>query len=135
MGSPPGTSTGTGTRGTKLSKLTFALLDAYGLDAIDERQHLSLESDQLRAGLAETSVVVGELSHLAQALGWRGDVLRSALAAIRENGTGMEFSVGAAAVGFSATSAERVHRAGQERFAAEKGFQQWLDLLTEGEQL
>ena len=39
---------------------------------------------------------------------------------------------GAVAVGFSTAAAEGVEGAGQERFAGEEGFEEFLDLLLDG---
>jgi len=63
----------------------FALVDACGFDAVDQREELPLQPEQLRACLAEASVGVGELSHVWELLGQRGEVLRLALAAIGEH--------------------------------------------------
>jgi len=109
----------------------FALLDAHGFDAVDERQQLTLEPDQLRAGEAELPVGVGEASHVLEPVGRRSDVLRSALAAVGEDGAGVEFSAGTTAVRLSTEAAESVEGAGQEGLAAEKGLQKRLELLVD----
>jgi len=127
MASPPGTGCGR----TDLLKLVFALLDARGFDAVNERQQLTLESDQLRAGLAELPVGVGESSHVLDPVGRRSDILRSALAAVGEDGAGVEFSAGATAVRFSTAAAESVEGAGQQGLTAEKGLHKRLELLVE----
>jgi hypothetical protein len=111
------------------------LLHACGFDAVDERQHLTLEPEQLRACLAEPPVGVGELSHVGELLGWRCDILGPALAAVGEDGAGVEFSLDAAAVGFSTAAAEGVERAGEERLASQEGFEERLELLLPGVEL
>jgi hypothetical protein len=89
----------------------------------------------LRAGLAELPVVVGEFSHGGELFGREGEVSWSVLAAVAQHGAGMKLSSGTAAVGLSATAAEGVEGAGQERLAAEEGFQQWRELLLESAEL
>jgi hypothetical protein len=116
-------------------KLAFALVDACGLDAVDQREELPLEPEQLRACLAEPSVGVGELSHVWKLLRQRGEVLRLALATIGEDGAGVEFTLGAAAVGFSAASAEGVEGAREEWLTAEEGFEEGVELLLPGVEL
>jgi len=118
-----------------LPKTVFALLHAGGFDLVEQRQQLSLEPEQLRACLAEAPVGVGELSHLGELLGGGGDILRAALAAIGEDGGGVEFSVGAVAGGFAAASAEGVERAGQQGLACQEGLKEFLDLLWDGAEL
>jgi len=96
---------------------------------------LLLEPQQLGACLAELPVGVGQLANLSQLLrGW-GDVLRPALAAIREDGAGVQFPAGTVAVGLSTAAAEGVQGTWQERFAGEEGFQKFLQLRGDGEQL
>jgi hypothetical protein len=114
-----------------LLKPLLAGLHAGGFEAVDERQQLPLESQQVRAGLAEASVLVRELAHGGELFGGGRDILGPALTAVGEDRTGMQFAVGAVAVGFSAPAAEGVERTGQERFAAEKDGQQFGELLLE----
>jgi len=116
-------------------KLAFALVDACGFDAVDQREELPLELEQLRACLAEASVGVGELLHVWELLGQRGEVLRLALAAIGEHGAGVEFTLGAAAVGFSTAAAEGVEGAREERLTAEEGLEEGVELLLAGVEL
>ena len=47
----------------------------------------------------------------------------------------MQLSVGTVARGFSTAAAKGVERAGQERFAGEKGFEEFLELRGDGEEL
>jgi len=126
---PPGT--GTGGRGTQLLKTVFALLHAGGFDLVQEREQLPLESEQLRAGLAETPVGFGELSDFGEVFGGGRDILRAALAAIGEDGGGVEFSLGAVAGGFATATTEGVERTGHKRLASQKGFEEFLDLLLD----
>ena len=109
----------------------FAFLDPRGFDAVDERPDLTLQPQQLRAGLAEPPVVVGEFPHGGELFGREGDVSRSALAAIAEHGAGVKFSSGAVAGGLSAAAAEGVEGAGQEGLPAEEGFQQRRGVVAE----
>jgi hypothetical protein len=118
-----------------LLKPLLAGLHADGFQAVDECQQLPLESQQLRAGLPEAAVLLGELPHGGEVFGRGGDVLWPALAAIREDGAGMEFAMGAAAVRFSAAAAEGIQRSGQERLAAEKDIQEFRELLLDGQEL
>ena len=116
-------------------KPLLAGLHAGGFQAVDERQQLPLKPQQLSAGLAEAAVLLGELPHGGELFGRGGDVLWPALAAIGEDGAGMEFAVGAAAVRFSATAAEGVEGTRQKRLAAEKDLQEFRELLLDGEEL
>jgi hypothetical protein len=118
-----------------LFKPLLAGLHAGGFQAVDERQQLPLEPQQLRAGLAEAAVLVRELADGGEVLGSGRDILRPALAAIGEDGAGMQFAVGAPAVRFSATAAEGIERPGQERLPAEKDFEEFRELLRERVQL
>jgi hypothetical protein len=113
---------------TKLLKAAFAFLHACRFEAVQERQQLLLEPQQLRACLAKAPIGVGQFADLAEFLRGRGDVLRPALASIGEDGAGVQFSLGTVASGFSTATAKGVERAGQERFAGEKGFQEFLEL-------
>jgi hypothetical protein len=132
MALPPRTS---GRGRTELFEPAFAFLHPRGFDAVDERQDLTLQPQQLRAGLAELPVVVGEFSHGGELFGREGEVSRPALAAVAQHGAGVQFSSGTAAGGLSATAAEGIERAGQEWLAAEEGFQQGGELLLEFEEL
>jgi hypothetical protein len=132
MALPPGTS---GRGRAELCEPAFAFLHARGFDAVDEREDLSLQPQQLRAGLAEPPVVVGKFPHSGELFGRKGEVSRSALAAVAQHGAGVQFSSGTAAGGLSAPAAEGVERAGQERLAAEEGLQQGGKLLLEFEEL
>lgn len=116
-------------------KPTFALLHACRFEAVQEREQLLLEPQQLRACLAEPPIGIRQFADLGEFLRGRGDVLWPALAAIGEDGTGVQFSLRAVASGFSATAAEGVERAGQERFAGEERFEEFLDLWCHGEHL
>jgi hypothetical protein len=118
-----------------LLKPLLARLPAGGFQAVDERQQLPLEPQQLRAGLAEASVIVGESAHGGELFGGGRDILRPALTAIGEDRAGMEFAVGAATVGFSAPAAQRVEGTGQQRFAAEKDFEEFGQLLRDSAEL
>lgn len=109
----------------------FALLDALGLDAVDEREDLALEAEELSARLAETPVLVGKLSHGGELFGSGREVSRTALATVGQDCAGMEFAVGAVAGGFSTSAAESIKRAGEDRLSAEEGFQQGGELLLE----
>ena len=109
----------------------LALLDACGFDAVHQGQQLTLEAEQLRARLAESPVIVGECPHLFEVIGRGSDVLRPALAAIGEDGAGVEFSVRAVAGGFPAAATERVEGAWEEGLTAEEGLQQGRDLIVE----
>jgi hypothetical protein len=120
-----------GCGGTNLLKLVFALLDPCGFDAVHEGQQLALETEQLCAGLAESAVGVGELSYLGELFGRRSDVLRPILATIGEDGAGVEFSLGAAAVGLSAAAAEDVEGTGEEGLPAQERFQERGELLLQ----
>ena len=125
---PPGTS-GRGT--AELLEPAFAFLDPRGSDAVDERQDLSLQPQQLRAGLTEPPVLVGEFSQGGKLFGREAEVSRSALAAVAQHAAGMKLSSGTTAGGLSAAAAEGVERAGQERLAAEERFQQRRELSLE----
>ena len=116
-------------------KPAFAFLHACRFEAVQEREQLLLEPPQLRARLAESPISVGQLTDLAECLGGRGDVLGPALAAIREDGAGVQLSPGTMASGFSTTPAEGVERAGQKRLAGEERFEEFLDLRCHGENL
>jgi hypothetical protein len=122
---------GAGGGGSEFLKLAFALLDACGFQAVDEHQYLTLEPEQLRAGLAEPPVVVGEFAQGGELSGRGGEVAGSVLSAVGQHGAGVECAPGAVAGGFSATAAEGIEGAGQERFALEEGFQQGRELLLE----
>jgi len=111
-----------------LLKTVFALLHAGGFDLVQEREQLPLESEQLRAGLTETPVGFGELSDFGEVFGGGGEILRAALAAIGEDGGGVEFSLGAVAGGFATATTEGVERTGHKRLASQKGFEEFLDL-------
>jgi hypothetical protein len=128
MALPPGAS---GSGSAELIEPPLAFFDPRRFDAIQERPDLALQPQQLRAGLTEAAVVVGQFSHGGELLGREGDVLGSALTAVAQHGAGMEFSLGAAAGGLPAAAAERVEGAGQERLAGEEGFQQGQELLLE----
>jgi hypothetical protein len=130
---PPRTGSGRGR--TKLCKAAFAFLHACRFEAVQEREQLLLEPPQLRACLAESAIGVGQFTDLAEFLRGRGDVLGPALAAIREDGAGVQLSLGTMASGFSTASAEGVERAGQKRFAGEERFEEFLELWCHGEHL
>jgi hypothetical protein len=130
---PPRTGLGRGR--TKLLKAAFAFLHACRFEAVQEREQLLLEPQQLRACLAEAPIGVGQFADLAEFLRGRGDVLRPALASIGEDGAGVQFSLGTVASGFSTAAAKGVERAGQERFAGEERFEESLDLWGHGENL
>jgi hypothetical protein len=110
-------------------------LQASGFQAVDEREHLLLEPPQTRACLAETPVGVRELLDRGQFFGGRRDIPGPPLAAIGEDGAGVEFSVGAVAVGFSTAAAEGVEGAGEERLAAQEGGEEFLKPLLDREEL
>ena len=116
-------------------KAALAFLHACRFEAVQEREQLLLEPQQLRARLAEAPIGVGQFADLAEFLRGRGDVLRPALAAIGEDGAGMEFPAGTVAVGLSTAAAEGVQGAGQERFAGQEGFEEFLQLRGDGEEL
>ena len=59
---------GKGKGKTKLLKAAFAVLHAGGFEAVQERQHLPLEPQQLRAGLAEPPVGVGQFADVGEVL-------------------------------------------------------------------
>jgi hypothetical protein len=105
------------------------LLHACGFQAIDERQHLLLQPPQLRACLAEASVGVCEFLDGGPFFGGRSEISRPPLAAIGEDGAGVQFSVGAVAVGFSTAAAEGVEGAREERLAAQEDGEELLELL------
>jgi len=130
---PPRTGSGSGR--TKLLKAAFAFLHACRFEAVQEREQLLLESQQLRTRLAESPIGVGQLADFIELLFGRGDVLWPALAAIGEDRAGMQLSAGTVARSFSTAAAKRVERAGQERFAGEKGFEEFLELRGHGEEL
>jgi len=130
---PPRTGPGRGR--TKLLKAALAFLHACRFEAVQEREQLLLEPQQLRACLAESPIGVGQFADLAEFLRGRSDVLGPALAAIREDGAGVQLSLGTVASGFSTAAAEGVERAGQERFTGEKDLQEFLDLWGHGENL
>jgi len=110
-------------------------LHACRFEAVQEREQLFLEPPQLRACLAESPIGVGQLANLAEFLRGRSDVLRPALAAIGEDGAGVQLSLGTVASGFSTAAAKGVERAGQERFAGEKDFEESLELRGDGDKL
>jgi len=116
---------------TKLLETAFTLLHPRGFDAIDELQYLSLQPQQLGAGLAKLPVVVGQFLYGGNLLWRRRDVSRSALAAVAQYRAGMEFAPGAVAGGFSTTAAERVDGAGQKWFPPEECLQEGRKLLLE----
>jgi len=110
-------------------------LHAGGFETVDECEELALQPHQLGACLAEASVLLRQLPHGGEGFGGRGDIPRAALAAIGEDRAGVEFAVGAAAVGFSAAAAQGVEGTGEERFAGEKDFQEFGELLLYGQEL
>ena len=116
-------------------KAAFAFLHACRFEAVQEREQLLLEPHQLRACLAESPIGVGQFAELAEFVRGRSDVLWPALAAVGEDGAGVQFSPGTVASGFSTAAAKGVERAGQERFAGEKGFEEFLELRGDGEEL
>ncbi len=81
-------------------KAAFAFLHACRFEAVQEREQLLLEPPQLRACLAESPIGVGQFADLGKLLRGRGDVLWPALAAIGEDGTGVQFSLRKWQVGF-----------------------------------
>ncbi len=116
-------------------KAAFAVLHAGGFDPVEQREQLSLPPQELRAGLAKTPVVVGQCADVRQVFRGRADILWPALAAVGEDGAGVEFALRAAAVRLAAAAAERVQRTGQQRCAAEKRVQQFGHLLLDREDL
>ena len=90
---------------------------------------MTLEADELRARLAESAVSVGEFSHLRELVVGRGDALGPAFAPVGQNGAGVEFAPGAAAVGLSAAASKRVEGAREERVATEELLKEGRDLL------
>ena len=115
----------------ELLESAFAFLDACGFDAVDLRQDLARQPQQLRAALAEPPVGVGELSQGGKLFGRGDEVAWSPLAAVSQHGAGVKFASGAAAGGFSAAAAKRIDGAGQEGFAAEEGIQRCRELLLQ----
>jgi hypothetical protein len=107
------------------------LLDAGGFDLIDELEQLPLALGELGAGLSKAAVLFGELAEVGELFRGRRDVLRAPLAAIGEDGAFVEFAPGAAAVGLAALSPQGVEGSGEQRLAAEKGFEQFGHLLLE----
>jgi len=130
---PPRTGSGSGR--TKLLKAAFAFLHACRFEAVQEREQLLLEPQQLRACLAKASIGVGQFADLAEFLRGRGDVLWPALAAIGENGAGVKLPLGAVASGLSAAAAKGVEGTGQQGIPAEKDFEEFLDLRENGKEL
>jgi len=130
---PPRTGSGSGR--TKLLKAAFAFLHACRFEAVQEREQLLLESQQLRTCLAESPIGVGQFADFVELLFGRGDVLWPALAAIGEDRAGVQRSPGTVARGFPTAAAKRVERAGQERFAGEEGFEELLEPRGDGEEL
>ena len=116
-------------------KAAFAFLHACRFEAVQEREQLLLEPQQLRACLAESPIGVGQFADLAEFLRGRGDVLWPALAAIGENGAGVKLPLGAVASGLSAAASKGVEGTGQKRLAAEKDIQEFRELLLDGEEL
>jgi hypothetical protein len=110
-------------------------LHACRFEAVQEREQLFLEPPQLRACLAESPIGVGQFADLAELLRGRGDVLGPPLAAIGEDGAGVQLPPGTVASGFSAAAAKGVQGTGQERFAGEKDLQEFLELRGHGEEL
>jgi hypothetical protein len=110
-------------------------LHACRFEAVQEREQLLLEPQQLRACLAETPIGVSQFADLGELLrGW-GDVLWSAQAAIGKDGAGVQFSLRAVSRELTTAAAEGVERAGQEWFAGEERFEEFLDLCCHGENL
>jgi hypothetical protein len=111
------------------------LANAFGLDAIDEIQHLTLKFNQPGACLAETSIGFGTLLEAFELGRPRCNVSRSRTAAVGEDLGVMQVPLGTATVWFSAPAFEGVDRTGQERLSQEKGFLEVLDVLGDSEQL
>jgi hypothetical protein len=118
-------------RRTKLLETALALLHPRGFDGIEDLQDLSLQPQQLGAGLAKLPVVVGEFPHGGKLLRRRGDISRPARPAIAQHSAGVEFALGTVAGGFSAAAAEGIEGAGQQGIPCKKGLQEGRELFLE----
>ncbi len=106
----------------------FSLLNAFGLDLVDQVQELALQPYQLYACPAEAAILVGHgFEGLDVSGGWR-DGLRLLLPAIGKDGAGVELSFRTATVGLAASPPERVEGAGQEGLPCLEVVEQLLDL-------
>jgi len=76
----------------------LALLDAGGLQRIDEFEQLPVPAYELGAGLPTTTIVVGHRSERFELLGWGRDVPRPSLAAIGQDRALVELTAVATAV-------------------------------------
>ena len=112
----------------------FALLDAGGLEGIDECEQLALPVPSLR-GLDEWSDRRWSSYARSELLGLGRDVPRPSLAAIGKDGAFVEFTAAAAAVGFAALPPQGIERAREERFSSEAHFEQLRELLLGLEEL
>jgi hypothetical protein len=113
----------------------LSVADTGGSEAVNERQQLPLQAQQLAACLAEAAIGVRELAYVGELCGRRRDILRPALAAIGEDGAGVRRAAGAVAGRFATAAAEGVKRAGQQRLATEERFEEVVELLPDGTQL
>jgi hypothetical protein len=116
---------------TKFLETAFPLLHPRRFDAVNELHDLSLQPQELAAGLTKLPVVVGEFLHGGNLLRRRANVLRPALTTVAQHGAGVEFASRTVAGGFSATAAKSVHRAGQKWFPPEERLQEERELLLE----
>jgi hypothetical protein len=111
------------------------LADPFGLDGVNPPQHLLVEFDQLGACLPEPPIGLGPFLEGFQFSRLGCDVLGPRTAAIGKDLGLMEVALGASAVGFSATSAEGVDGAGQQRISLQKDLCELGDGLCQGTQL
>jgi hypothetical protein len=89
----------------------------------------------LRAGLAEAAIGVREGAEVVKVLRWRGNGGGPARTTIGEDGSGVALAVRTVAGGFAAAAAEGVEGGGEERFTAEEGFEEIVELLLGGAEL
>jgi hypothetical protein len=82
----------------------------------------------LGAGLAEAAIGVREGTDLVEVFRRRANRRGPIRATIGEDGSGVALAVSTVAGGFAAAAAEGVEGGGEERFAAEEGFEEIVEL-------
>jgi len=83
-----------------------------------------LPTNELGARGSKTAIGLGQVSQRVDVLGRGGDVLRSSLSTIGEDGAGVEFAAMATAGRFAALTAQGVEGPWQEWVTSEEFFQQ-----------
>jgi len=110
---------------------TFSFFHACGFDAVDVREDVACQPQQLCTVLAEPPVGVGEFPQGGKLFGGGDEVPWSRLTAIGQHDAGVKFAAGAMAGGLSAAAAKRIDGAGQEGLAGEESFQGCRELLLQ----